>query len=157
MKGKVEKVWRNETTDGRRYDVLQVNGENYSVWDTDYLDRIHEGQVLDFEFRESGEFKNISRIYEQAGDVQPEKTNYNRDKLEKIIRMSSLRSASRVISRSEIPYDSRAKKTIEIARMFEKYICEAGLDEDLTDPAGSDGSRNGSPKQNKGVNENERE
>ena len=31
MKGEVEKVWNNETSDGRKYQVLQVNGVRYSL------------------------------------------------------------------------------------------------------------------------------
>jgi len=128
MKGEVEKVWKNETADGRRYEVFQINGERYSLWDENYLDQIQEGQTLDFDFKESGDFKNISSIYDKSDHPQREPKNDNK-RLKKITRMSSLRSASRILTGSKIPYQNRADKTIEIAKKFEKYIDEDEFDE----------------------------
>jgi hypothetical protein len=51
MKGEIEKIWKNQTSDGRRYNVLQIGGERYSLWEEDYLDRLQEGQTLEFDFR----------------------------------------------------------------------------------------------------------
>jgi len=129
MKGEVEKVWKNETEDGRKYEVFQIGGERYSLWDEDYLDRIQEGQSLEFDFKESGDFKNITEIYEQPGEVEKE-PEYGNQRLKKTIRMSSLKSASRVLIGSKIPYQNRAEKAIEIAKKFEKYIDDDGLDVD---------------------------
>ena len=142
MKGEIEKIWKNNTSDGRRYNVLQIGGERYSLWEEDYFDKLQEGQALEFDFRESGEFKNISRIYEpEAANGQPEidpkeelPPGYNGpqakdQKTRQIIRMSSLRSASQILGGSRIPAGERAEKTIEIAKKFEKYIDN----EDLAD------------------------
>ncbi len=129
MKGEVEKLWKNETEDGRRYEVFQIGGERYSLWDEDYLDRIQEGQSLEFDFKESGDFKNITEIYDQPGEVEKE-PEYGNQRLKKTIRMSSLKSASRVLIGSKIPYQNRAEKAIEIAKKFEKYIDDDGLDVD---------------------------
>lgn len=133
MKGEVEKVWKNETADGRKYEVLQIGGQRYSLWEEEYLDKIQEGQSLEFDFRESGDFKNISKIYEKPGndrllesdDKQPEYDGRNK----RITRMSCLRSAAGVLTGSRIPCEKRADKTIEIAKKFEKYI----EDEELAD------------------------
>lgn len=129
MKGEVEKLWKNETEDGRKYEVFQIGGERYSLWEEDYLDRIQEGQTLEFDFKESGEFKNITKIYEQPGEVEKE-PEYGNQRLKKTIRMSSLKSASRVLIGSRIPYQNRADRAIEIAKKFEKYIDDDGLDAD---------------------------
>lgn len=129
MKGEVEKVWKNETEDGRRYEVFQIGGERYSLWDEDYLDRIQEGQSLEFDFKESGDFKNITEIYKPSKNEEKE-PGYGDQKLKKTIRMSSLKSASRVLIGSKIPYQNRAEKAIEIAKKFEKYIDDDGLDVD---------------------------
>lgn len=128
MKGEVEKVWKNETTDGRKYEVLQVDGEKYSLWDENYFDRFQEGQILEFDFRESGDFRNITKIHERSGDRGGE-PEYNEQRVKRIIKMSCLRSASRVLVGSKIPYANRAEKTIEIAKKFEKYIDDGGFDE----------------------------
>jgi len=136
MKGEIEKIWKNQTSDGRRYNVLQIDGERYSLWEEDYLDKLQEGQTLEFDFRESGEFKNINRIYEPTGgNKEPGKDTkqelppeYNNDpKTRKIIKMSCLRSASQILGGSRIPVGKRAEKTIEIAKKFEKYIGEDDL------------------------------
>lgn len=129
MKGEVEKVWKNETEDGRRYEVLQINGERYSIWEEGYLDRIQEGQVLEFDFKESGDFKNITEIYAPSGKEEKDPV-YEDPKLKKTVKMSCLKSASRVLIGSKIPYQNRADRAIEIARKFEKYIDDEGLDVD---------------------------
>lgn len=129
MKGEVEKVWKNETEDGRKYEVFQIGGERYSLWDEDYLDRIQEGQSLEFDFKESGDFKNITEIYEPSKNEEKE-PEYGNQKLKKTIRMSSLKSASRVLIGSKIPYQNRADRAIEIAKKFEKYIDDEGFDTD---------------------------
>jgi len=129
MKGEVEKVWKNETSDGRRYEVIQINGERYSLWDEEYFGRVQEGQVIEFDFRESGDFKNITRIYGQ-GEAKNEERGYDEQRLRKIIKMSCLRSASRVLTGSKIPSGERAEKVIEIARKFEKYVEGEEIDEE---------------------------
>lgn len=129
MKGEVEKVWKNETADGKRYEVFQINGERYSLWDEDYLDRIQEGQSLEFDFKESGEFRNITEIYEPSKNEEKE-PRYEDRKLKKTTRMSCLKSASRILAGSKIPYQNRADRAIETARKFEKYIDDEGFDAD---------------------------
>ena len=129
MKGEVEKLWKNETEDGRKYEVFQIGGERYSLWDEDYLDRIQEGQSLEFDFKESGDFKNITEIYKQPGEVEKE-PEYGNRRLKKTIRMSCLKSASRILAGSKIPYQNRVDRAIETARKFEKYIDDEGFDTD---------------------------
>lgn len=133
MKGEVEKVWDNETLDGRRYQVLQINGDRYSVWDEKYLDKIKEGQAVDFEFKESGEFRNITEIYDSSLKEEKE-AEFEDQKLRKTIRMSCLKSASRVLTGSKIPYKNRADRAVELAKKFEKYIDDGDFD----DPEGMD-------------------
>jgi hypothetical protein len=137
MKGEIEKIWKNQTPDGRKYNVLQIAGVRYSLWEGDYLDKLQEGQTLEFDFRESGEFKNISRIYPAGADkmsgndaLPPEhqgNDGQQGQKARQIVRMSSLRSASQILTGSRIPAGERAEKTIEIAKKFEKYIGDEGL------------------------------
>ena len=128
MKGEVEKVWKNQTEDGRKYEVFQINGERYSLWEENYLDKIQEGQALEFDFRESGDFKNITKIYERSNEIEGNR-EYDDKRVKRIIKMSCLRSASRVLTGSRIPYDSRADKTIEIAKRFEKYVDDGDFGE----------------------------
>lgn len=133
MKGDIEKIWNKKTPDGRRYDVLQIGGVRYSLWEEEYLDKLKEGQTLEFDMRESGDYKNICKIYDPAeaknssdANALPPETpgngNGQSQKSRQIVRMSSLRSASQILSGSRIPAGERAEKTIEIAKKFEKYI-----------------------------------
>jgi hypothetical protein len=125
MKGEVEKVWKNETSDGRKYEVFQIGGQRYSLWEEEYLDKIQEGQPLEFDFRESGDFKNISKIYgAETGAKQPEgeeKTpKYDDGRNKRIVRMSCLRSAAGVLTESTIPCEKRP----EILGQDEKDLSE---------------------------------
>ena len=138
MKGEVEKVWKNETEDGRKYEVFQINGERYSLWEEDYLDKIQQGQALEFDYKESGDFKNITKIYE-PGEEKANEKKCGCKRSEQIVKMSCLRSASAILAGSEIPCSERAEKTIETARRFEKYLYEEGFDE----PGGQKNSNHG--------------
>lgn len=140
MKGEVEKLWKNKTEDGRKYEVFQINGERYSLWEEDYLDRIQEGQALEFDYKESGDFKNITKIYGPNFKDTKEK-NCGCRKSEQIVKMSCLRSASAILAGSEIPSSERAEKTIETARRFEKYLNEEGFDESSPDNGQEDLSK----------------
>ena len=133
MKGEIERIWKNKTGDGRFYNVLLIGGERYSLWEEGYLDKLHEGQTLEFDFSEAGDYKNISKIYDPAGakkpsendalPPEPQANDYQQgQKARQIVRMSSLRSASQILGGSRIPAGERAGKTIEIAKKFEKYI-----------------------------------
>ena len=130
MKGEVERVWKNRTFDGREYCVIQVNGEKYSLWDDRYFDRIQEGQEIEFDFRDSGDFKNITRIGEPSEQQPFDRTDYDQERQNSIIKMSCLKSAAQILSGSKIPYKNRADRAIEIARKFEKYINDEELNED---------------------------
>ena len=85
MKGEIERIWKNETEDGRKYEVLQINGERYSLWDENYLDEIQEGQTLEFDFMESGDFKNITKVY-NPGDDGPRENAYGDQKIKGLSR-----------------------------------------------------------------------
>lgn len=144
VKGTVDKIWTNKTQAGKRYNVIEVSGgARYSLWDGDYFDKIRQGQEIDFEYKETGRFKNISRIYDGSesnpGSGNEKETSaggngsgnngndgngreYTGDRLEKMIKMSCLKSASSLMTGSKTAYGDRAEKTIELAKQFERYI-----------------------------------
>ena len=119
MKGTVEKIWDNESRNGQRYLGLSIEGQRYTLWEEKYFDQLQEGDVIDFEWKKSGRFKNITKITTNDDD------NYYQEKRQiSIIRMSCLKSASELISDSEIEADKRADIAIDFARKFEDYIRE---------------------------------
>ena len=119
MKGRIEKIWDNESRNGQRYLGISIDGKRYTLWEEQYFDQLQEGDVIDFEWKKSGRFKNITEI-----KYNNEDNNYPEKKLKSIIRMSCLKSASELISDSDIEAGKRADMAIDFARKFEDYIKE---------------------------------
>ena len=119
MKGRIEKIWDNESRNGQRYLGLSIDGQRYTLWEEKYFDQLQEGEVIDFEWKKSGRFKNITEI-----KYNNEDNNYPEKKLKSIIRMSCLKSASELISDSDVKTGKRADMAVEFARKFEDYIKE---------------------------------
>ena len=73
MKGTIEQVWENESRNGQKYITVQIGGERYSVWDTKYFDRLQEGAEIDYDFRQSGKFRNLTEVnpIEPQGNPDP--------------------------------------------------------------------------------------
>ena len=119
MKGRIEKIWDNESRNGQRYLGLSIDGQRYTLWEDQYFDQLQEGDVINFEWKKSGRFKNITEI-----KYNNEDNNYPEKKLKSIIRMSCLKSASELISDSDVETGKRADMAIDFARKFEDYIKE---------------------------------
>lgn len=119
MKGRIEKIWDNESRNGQRYLGISIDGQRYTLWEEQYFDQLQEGDVIDFEWKKSGRFKNITEI-----KYNNEENNYPEKKLKSIIRMSCLKSASELISDSDVETGKRADMAIDFARKFEDYIKE---------------------------------
>jgi len=62
MKGIIERIYPNKLQDGREYLTLQIGGSKYSVWDKKYFGILEEGMPVDFKFKSSGKYLNISEI-----------------------------------------------------------------------------------------------
>jgi hypothetical protein len=119
MKGTVEKIWENESRSGQRYLGVSIDGQRYTLWDEKYFDLINEGEVIDFDWKKSGRYKNITEIAMKNDD-----NDYSNRRLKSIIRMSCLKSASELISDSDIETEKRADLAIDFAKKFENYIKE---------------------------------
>jgi len=117
MKGKITRIWRNETGDGQRYCVLEIDGQKYSLWDEKYFDKLREGLEVDYEWKKSGRFKKIT-------DIKILEPQTCRDRCIKIIRMSCLKSASEILYGLEGDPYKKADLAVEIAKRFEKYVLD---------------------------------
>ena len=62
MRGKIERIWENQTKDGEKYWVLSIDGKNYSVWDPAVLEGLSEGMEVEYEFRRSGKYNRITDL-----------------------------------------------------------------------------------------------
>jgi len=114
MEGKIEKIWENEKN-GKRYWVLEIGGEKYSVWDEKYVDGLSEGSVVDYNWRQSGNFRKITDL--RKLDVQPLNT-----KNEQIVRMSCLRTAGEIISGERLDLRLKIERVLDTSKIFEKYV-----------------------------------
>lgn len=121
MQGTVEKIWENETREGKKYHVLEIGGEKYSVWDQKLLEGLAEGSRVDYEWKKSGDFRKITDIKPSGTAPDAGYSSHERKNTE-IIRMSCLKSASEILYGLFLDPDVKARKAIDIAREFEKYV-----------------------------------
>jgi hypothetical protein len=119
MKGTVEKIWENESRSGQKYLGISIDGQRYTLWEEKYFDLIHEGETIDFDWKKSGKYRNITEITTRNDD-----NDYSKRRLKSIIRMSCLKSASELISDSDIETEKRADLAIDFAKKFENYVKE---------------------------------
>ncbi len=150
--------------------VEMDNGERYSLWRKGDFENVFKGETIDFDFSRKGNYRNIERIYTEAEDLTGNSGNgngtgsdsamngrynghmpgsgngggngngYDSDKLDRMVRMSCVKSASNLFTGSKIPFDERGDKVIEMARKFKDYIChddDVGLEPtEPLEPAG---------------------
>jgi hypothetical protein len=147
--GTIERVFDNATSEGKPYKVIVLdNGERYSLWRKGDFEKVFKGEEIDFDYSRSGRFKNIERIYTEVEDLTgnpdngpdsgsavdakyneavPDNVNgngYGADKLEKMVRMSGLKSAAQIVAAcgTKMPFETKVDKTLEAARKFRDYI-----------------------------------
>ena len=128
MKGEIEKIWDNESRNGERYLGLSVDGQRYTLWEEKYFDKLQEGDVIDFEWKKSGKYRNITKI-----NMNDDNGDFMERKQESIIRMSCLKSASELIAGSDLEPGKRADMALGFARKFERYVKD-DLEEDPPEP-----------------------
>ena len=119
MLGKVDKVWENESQNGKAYLVLDIDGHRYSLWDQEWLGRLRDGDLVEYEWKKSGKFRNITDLDRVKPDEgSPPVT----EKDEQIVRMSCLKSASALFSGADLDPKKKVRLTLAAARRFQKYI-----------------------------------
>ena len=144
MRGTVEQVWENESRNGQAYLTVQIDGERYSVWDAKYFDQFQQGAEVDYDFRQSGNFKNITEVNgptdPQAAEEQP---MYNDHRDRQITRLSCLKSAAGILAPAQLDPDAKRDLVIDTARVFERYVGENDLGSVPPTPEGDPGAGNG--------------
>jgi hypothetical protein len=122
MLGRIEKLWKNDAN-GKPYLVLEIDKERYSLWDEDCLDRIREGDIVEYQWKKAGKFRNITSIERVNTGTS---SNASNEKDHQILRMSCLKSASTIFSGLDAKPKEKVRLTIAAARCFEKYINDTG-------------------------------
>jgi len=140
MRGVIEQIWENESKNGKEYLTLEIGGERYSVWDKKYFGQLHEGMEIDYEVKESGNFKHLN-------DIRPierpnQSGNYTNHKDKQITRLSCLKSASEIMAPLHMEFNTKRDMVIDTARYFERYVLEEDTGS-LTNLSGDEGARKG--------------
>jgi hypothetical protein len=129
-KGRVSRIWQNETRNGKPYWVIAIQSDGgqyvrYSVWDWRLLEGVHEGDIITYKFKQSGNYNNITEISrtEKIGAASDEMLEYQMGgRPEQIARMSAIKSATQLLSGYDGEPQDKMLKTLETAKEFEKYI-----------------------------------
>ena len=132
MKGVVEEISRETSKKGDNYLRVKVGGEKYSVWDEKYFDLFHEGDTIEFEYKESGQWKNIVdlTVPGSGNEELSEREQYLRTRDRQIARMSCVKSVAYVLANLDSDAESKGAETLSLAKIFEKYVYEDDLDSD---------------------------
>jgi hypothetical protein len=131
MRGIIEQVWENESKNGKDYLTVQIEGERYSVWDKKYFDQLQEGMEIEYDVKESGNFRHLNDIRPverpaatpSSGPQANSHINHN-SKDRQITRLSCLKSASEICAPLHMELDTKRDKVIDTARYFERYVFE---------------------------------
>jgi hypothetical protein len=123
MRGLIDKVWENQDRKGRNYLVVEIAGDRYSLWNGDLMDQIEEGMVVEYEWKQSGKYKNITSLEADSAFSATARAN-KRDR--DMVRMSCLKSAASLLAGSELEPDQRGDLTLQLAKQFEEYISSPG-------------------------------
>lgn len=124
MRGVIDQVWENESRNGQKYLTVQMtDGERYSVWDDKYFDVLAPGTTIDYETKQSGNFKHLTDVEQvnNNNEFPPYQPNH---KDRQITRMSCLKSASEIMASVQLDPDTKREMVIDTARYFERYVFE---------------------------------
>jgi hypothetical protein len=128
-KGRVSRIWQNETRSGKPYWVISIQSEagpyvRYSVWDWRLLEGVDEGDIITYKFKQSGNYSNITEISrtEKIGVTTDEILEYQMAGRPEVARMSAIKSAARLLSVYDGDPQEKMLKTLEAAKEFERYI-----------------------------------
>jgi hypothetical protein len=125
--GKVTSIQQRETRSGKEYTVTWIDGMKYSVWRPEMLEGVDTGDFVTYKWRDRNGFKNLYSI--EKVDAPPESNSSKRysipsdDQLERMCRMSALKSATQIVGRmTDGSPEDRKTMALTFAQEFEQYI-----------------------------------
>jgi len=87
--GIIEKKIEIRKEDIKPFDVLTIDGQEYSCFDLGMSKLANEGDQIDFDFKQSGQYKNITAIRA----IKPEAAKPKVERNDQIARMCALKAA----------------------------------------------------------------
>ncbi len=133
MLGRIDQLWDNETDKGQPYQVLAIGDDRYSFWDKKQFGKFRKGDTVEFDWKKAGEYKNITTI--ELAEADSNDSNGSNVKDERIVKMSSLKTAGMVLGPMDIEPRKKVLATVSVAKYFERYI-----NNDLDDEPSDDSS-----------------
>ena len=135
MLGRIDQLWDNKTDKGQPYQVLAIGDDRYSFWDKKQFGKFRKGDTVEFDWKQAGEYKNITTI--ELSEVD---NNYNNSngKDKRMAKMSCLKSASRILGPMDIEPNKKIRATVSVAKYFERYINNELDDEPSSNSKGKD-------------------
>ena len=135
MLGRIDQLWDNKTDKGQPYQVLAIGDDRYSFWDKKQFGKFRKGDTVEFDWKQAGEYKNITTIELSEAD-----NNYNNSngKDKRMAKMSCLKSASRILGPMDIEPNKKIRATVSVAKYFERYINNELDDEPSSNSKGKD-------------------
>jgi hypothetical protein len=123
MRGVIDQIWENDSRNGQKYLTVQMqDGERYSVWDDKYFEVLVPGVTIDYDIKQSGNFRHLIDIEQVDNHELPPYQPNNKEK--QIARMSCLKSASEILAPVQLDPGAKKEMVIDTARYFERYIFE---------------------------------
>lgn len=82
MKGTIDNIEDKKKKNGEPYQVITIDDQWYSVWEFELIKGLEYGQIVEFEFTESGKYKNLTEIKALPGvpSTQRQPTRYDATK-----------------------------------------------------------------------------
>ena len=116
--------------DGREYVSVNIDGEKFSLWDKEYFGKLKAGDTVEYKWRQSGRYKNITEIEPTNTHSYP---GNNDDRNGQIARMSCLKSASELLANAHMDPLDKATLALDIAKKYEAYIFNNDLPSDVSE------------------------
>jgi hypothetical protein len=120
MLGRIDQLWDNKTDKGQPYQVLAIGDDRYSFWDKKQFGKFRKGDTVEFDWKQAGDYKNITTI--EVVETSNNGSNGSNGKNERIVKMSSLKTAGMVLGPVDMEPKEKVLLTVDTARYFEKYI-----------------------------------
>ena len=120
MLGRIDQLWDNKTDKGQPYQVLAIGDDRYSFWDKKQFGKFRKGDTVEFDWKQAGEYKNITTI--ELSEADNNDYNNSNGKDQRIVKMSSLKTAGIVLGPLDMEPKEKVLLTVDTARYFEKYI-----------------------------------
>lgn len=127
MRGKLEKIEERGKGE-KRYWMISIDGDNYSVWKPEYLEGLEVGSTVDYEFSRKGRFRNITDLRVASGDAPAQAESGPPVESEGFVpndlitNMTSLKYAAMTMQNAEGDPVDKAVKTLEISEVYKAYM-----------------------------------